>query len=170
MSARRRRRSAGLLPFRVGVGGLEVFIAHMGGPFWAKKDDGGFSIVKGEHAPGEDALAAARREFEEETGVAAPSGDVLELGEVRQPSGKLIAVWAVESPGFELEAVHSNTFTMEWPRGSGAMAEFPEIDRAGWFDAQTARRKLVKGQVPFLDALERVLAVREDEAHAATPG
>jgi predicted NUDIX family NTP pyrophosphohydrolase len=148
------KRSAGLLLYRLSDGRLEVFIAHMGGPFWARKDEGAWSIVKGEYEEGEDPLVAARREFVEETGGEPPAGPMVALGEVRQPSGKRISVWAVEGD-FEADAVVSNTFTMEWPRGSGEQREFPEIDRAGWFDTDTARRKLVKGQVPFIDQLER---------------
>jgi len=135
-------------------GRLEVFIAHMGGPFWANKDEGGWSIVKGEYEDGEDPYAAARREFREETGSDPPAGRTLELGEVRQPSGKRIVAWAIESD-FDAASVRSNTFALEWPRGSGRLTEFPEIDRAGWFDAATAREKLVKGQVPFVELLEQ---------------
>jgi predicted NUDIX family NTP pyrophosphohydrolase len=148
------KRSAGLLLYRLSDGRLEVFIAHMGGPFWARKDEGAWSIVKGEYEEGEDPLVAARREFVEETGGEPPAGPMVALGEVKQPSGKRISVWAVEGD-FDADAVVSNTFTMEWPRGSGEQREFPEIDRAGWFDTDTARRKLVKGQVPFIDQLER---------------
>ncbi len=136
---------------------MEVLIAHMGGPYWAKKDDGGWSIVKGEYGEDEDAYAAARREFEEETGAPPPAGTPLELGEVRQPSGKLIRVWAIEGD-LDASQIKSNTFTMEWPPGSGAQREFPEVDRAGWFDLESARRKLVKGQVPFVDRLQAELS------------
>jgi predicted NUDIX family NTP pyrophosphohydrolase len=149
--------SAGLLPYRESEGRLEVLIAHMGGPFWARKDDGAWSIVKGEHGPEEDAFAAARREFAEETGVPAPDGEPLELGELRQSSGKRIRAWAVAGEGLDPEGFVSNTFTLEWPRGSGREREFPEIDRTAWLELDAARRKLVPGQVPFLDALERVL-------------
>jgi predicted NUDIX family NTP pyrophosphohydrolase len=151
------RRSAGLLLYRFHDGRLQVLIAHMGGPFWARKDERAWSIVKGEYDEHEDAYAAAHREFEEETGAPAPAGTTLELGEVRQPSGKRITAWAVASD-FDVTQVRSNTFTMEWPRGSGRQREFPEIDRAEWFGTAVARRKLVKGQVPFLDELERLLA------------
>jgi predicted NUDIX family NTP pyrophosphohydrolase len=151
------RTSAGLLPYRRREGALEVLIAHMGGPFWARKDEGAWSILKGEYDPGrEEPLAAARREFAEEAGVPAPLGEPLALGELRT-SGKLIAAWAVEADGLDPEGFSSNTFTLEWPRGSGAQQEFPEIDRAAWLDLATARAKLVKGQVPFLDTLERAL-------------
>src|SRR5215813_940420 len=153
--SRARKRSAGLLLYRLRDGGLEVFIAHMGGPFWANKDDGGWSIVKGEFEDDEEPFAAARREFLEETGSDPPDGVALELGEVRQKSGKRIVAWAIESD-FDATSVRSNTFTLEWPRGSGRQQEFPEIDRADWFDTATARRKLVSGQVPFIDVLERL--------------
>ena len=153
------KRSAGLLLYRVRDGRLEVFIAHMGGPFWARRDEGGWSLVKGEYEENEDPFAAARREFLEETGREPPDGPTLELGEVRQPSGKRIAAWAIEAD-FDASDIRSNTFTLEWPRGSGRQREFPEIDRAGWFDTQTARRKLVKGQLPFIDLLERAVGRR----------
>lgn len=151
------RTSAGLLLYRIRERRLEVLIAHMGGPFWARKDEGGWSIVKGEyHAAREDAYAAARREFEEETGRPAPDGEPLALGELRQRSGKLISVWAIESD-FDATQITSNAFMMEWPRGSGEEQQFPEIDRAAWFDCATARTKLVGGQAPFLDTLEQRL-------------
>jgi predicted NUDIX family NTP pyrophosphohydrolase len=146
--------SAGLLLYRLRDGRLEVFIAHMGGPFWARKDEGGWSIVKGEYEEDEDPFIAACREFEEETGSAPPAGQTREIGELRQPSGKRIVAWAIEGD-FDPASVRSNTFTLEWPRGSGRRREFPEIDRAGWFDTQTARQKLVKGQRPFIELLER---------------
>jgi predicted NUDIX family NTP pyrophosphohydrolase len=149
--------SAGLLLYRLREQRLEVLIAHMGGPFWANKDDGGWSIVKGEYdAASEDAYAAARREFEEETGSPAPAGEPLALGELRQRGGKLISVWAIDGD-FDASRIAGNTFTLEWPRGSGREQEFPEIDRAGWFDCETARAKLVAGQVPFIDMLAQRL-------------
>ena len=132
----------------------------MGGPFWANKDYGGWSMVKGEYEEDEDPFAAACREFLEETGNQPPEGPTVELGEIKQPSGKRIAAWAIESD-FDPANVKSNTFTIEWPRGSGKHQEFPEIDRAAWFDTSTARHKLVKGQVPFIDALERQLLGEE---------
>jgi predicted NUDIX family NTP pyrophosphohydrolase len=146
--------SAGLLLYRLRGGGLEVLIAHMGGPFWAKKDAGAWSIVKGEYDEGEDAYAAARREFCEETGAPAPDGEALELGEVRQRSGKRVVAWAIESD-FDPSQLASNTFAIEWPRGSGELREFPEIDRVEWVDCAQARRKLVKGQHELVDTLER---------------
>jgi len=154
--SRSKAKSAGLLLFRIREQRPEVFIGHMGGPFWAKKDDAGWSIPKGEYLEDEDPLLAARREFEEEIGSAAPEGPLLELGEVRQSSGKRVVAWAVEGD-FDPAAVSSNTFSMEWPPKSGRQAEFPEIDRAEWFDLATAQRKLVRGQVGFLEALEQAL-------------
>jgi predicted NUDIX family NTP pyrophosphohydrolase len=148
--------SAGLLLYRIRAGRLEVMIAHMGGPFWAARDDGAWSIVKGEYDAHEDAYAAARREFAGETGSPAPRGAALELGEVRQRGGKRIVAWAVEGD-LDCSAIRSNTFTLEWPPRSGRHREFPEIDRAAWFDAAAARRKLVPAQVAFIDALERRL-------------
>ena len=149
--------SAALLLYRIRAGVIEVFIGHMGGPFWANKDERGWSIPKGEYDDTEAPLVAARREFEEETGSPPPEGAPVELGEVRQPSGKRIVAYALEGD-FDPAGLRSNTFAIEWPPRSGRQAEFPEIDRAAWFDLETARRKLVKGQVPFLDALERTLA------------
>jgi len=143
--------SAGILMFRRRGGELEVFAVHPGGPFWAKKDDGAWSIPKGEYTPEEDALAAARREFTEETGFAA-EGTFMPLQELRQPSGKVIKAWAVEGD-CDAAQCHSNTFSMEWPPKSGKMKEFPEVDRAAWFPLETARTKLTKGQVGFLDQL-----------------
>lgn len=131
---------------------LEVLIAHMGGPFWARKDAGAWSIPKGEHTPDEEALTAARREFAEEMGSPAPDGDVVPLGSVKQSGGKIVTTYAVEGD-FDLDGFHSNTFEMEWPRGSGRMQEFPEVDRAAWVTIDVAREKLVKGQLPILDAL-----------------
>ena len=145
-------RSAGLLVYRVREPGPEVLLGHMGGPFWAKKDNRAWSIPKGEHEPDEDALAAARREFQEEMGVPPPPGPATPLGELRQPSGKLVSIWCVEGD-FNPLNLRSNKFTIEWPPRSGRLREFPEIDRAEWFDLTSARQKLVQGQVPFLDLL-----------------
>ncbi|HEX3511050.1 MAG TPA: NUDIX domain-containing protein [Solirubrobacteraceae bacterium] len=137
-----------------------MFIAHMGGPFWRRKDEGAWSIVKGEYEDPEDPYAAARREFEEETGLPAPEGRALPLGEAVQGSGKRVCAWAIESD-LDPRAVRSNEFTLEWPKGSGQIQRFPEIDRAGWFDLATAERKLVKGQLQLLRELERLRASRE---------
>lgn len=135
-----------------GSSGLQVWIAHMGGPFWARKDVHAWSIPKGEYADDEDPLVAALREFEEETGVPAPAVEYRLLGEFRQPSGKLITVYAAEGD-FRPERIASNTFPLEWPKGSGNIQHYPEIDDARWFPVAEAREKLVKGQVPVLDAL-----------------
>ncbi|HEX4057824.1 MAG TPA: NUDIX domain-containing protein [Galbitalea sp.] len=151
-------RSAGILLWRhsPGSGELEVFIAHMGGPFWAKKDAAAWSIPKGEYVDGEEALAAALREFGEEIGVPAPTLDYADLGEFRQSSGKLVAAFAAESD-FELAELKSNTFTAEWPPRSGRIREFPEVDRAEWSGMELARARLVPGQLPILDALENLI-------------
>ena len=127
-------------------------LVHMGGPFWQSKDEGAWSIPKGEHGPDEDALAAALREFREEIGRDAPRGDALDLGEVRQSGGKHVRAWALEGD-LDVSVIESNTFELEWPPRSGRLQRFPEADRAGWFDVDTARRKLVKGQVPLLARL-----------------
>jgi predicted NUDIX family NTP pyrophosphohydrolase len=143
-------RSAGVLLFRGAGAQVEVLIGHMGGPFWARKDAGAWSIPKGECEPGEDELTAARREFQEELGLPVPSGPLLPLGSARQSTGKVVTVWALEGD-LDPAAVVPGTFEMEWPRGSGRLREFPEIDRVGWFDVGQAREKLVGGQRVFLD-------------------
>ena len=151
-----RRRSAGIVLYRAGSGGLEVLLVHPGGPFWAKKDLGAWSIPKGEYGDDEDALAAARREFAEETGSAPPDGEPLPLGEVRQSGGKRVVAWALEGD-LDPATVTSNTFTLEWPPRSGRQQEFPEIDRAEWFALDQARAKLVAAQAELIDRLaERV--------------
>jgi len=127
---------------------LEVFLVHPGGPFWAKKDLGAWSIPKGEYAEGEDALIAARREFAEETGMAA-AGEPILLKDVKQPGGKVVTVWALEGD-CDASKVRSNMFSMEWPPKSGKTKEFPEIDRGEWFRIEAARSKILKGQVEFL--------------------
>jgi predicted NUDIX family NTP pyrophosphohydrolase len=145
-----------LLLYRTSREGLEVMLVHMGGPYWRRKDVGAWSIPKGEYTEPEDPLTAARREFVEETGIDPPAGEPIDLGVVRQSGGKLVHAWAVESD-LDVDHIESNTFEIEWPRGSGQVKEFPEVDRAGWFDLDSAREKLVKGQVPFLETLsERV--------------
>lgn len=145
------RTSAGILPYRFSQGRTEVFLVHPGGPFWAKKDLGAWSLAKGEFEPPEDPIAAARREFAEETGFTI-TGPLIPLTPRRQPSGKTVYVWATEAD-YDASEVRSNTFEMEWPRGSGVVRAFPEIDRAAWFDLDEARRRLLSGQVPFLDEL-----------------
>ena len=146
------RTSAGILLYRLRPDGPEVLLGHMGGPFWAKKDDGGWSIPKGEHGPDEDPLAVAQREFEEELGSSVPTQELVPLGALRVTSGKVLAVWAAEGD-LDAAATRSNTFELEWPPRSGRLQEFPEIDRAAWFPLDDAVPKLVKGQVPFLDRL-----------------
>jgi predicted NUDIX family NTP pyrophosphohydrolase len=143
------KRSAGILLYRRGVDGPEVLLVHPGGPYWAKKDLGAWSIPKGEYDDGEDARACALREFEEETGAAPPAGALIELGEVRQKNGKLVMAWAAEGD-LDADAVRSNTFTMQWPPKSGRMQEFPEIDRAAWFSLGEALEKMIPAQAEFL--------------------
>jgi predicted NUDIX family NTP pyrophosphohydrolase len=153
------KRSAGLLVYRVVDGEPEVLLVHPGGPYWAKKDDGSWSLPKGEYEPDEDPFEVAIREFREELGVDPPAAkEPMSLGEVRQPGGKIVSAWAL--PGdLDVAEVLSNVFSMEWPPRSGRMAEFPEVDRAGWFDLETARRKLLRGQLGLLDRFsERLLA------------
>jgi predicted NUDIX family NTP pyrophosphohydrolase len=149
------KESAGLLMYRRRQGVLEVFLVHPGGPFWAKKDLGAWSLPKGEYPPGEDPLAAARREFEEETGFPA-FGPFLRLRPLRQPRGKIIRAWAFRGD-CDAAAVRSNTFSMEWPPRSGRQQEFPEVDRAAWFSIEAAKDRILRGQVPFLDELQRLL-------------
>jgi predicted NUDIX family NTP pyrophosphohydrolase len=148
------KRSAGILLYRDG----EVLLVHPGGPFWAKKDAGAWSIPKGEYDDGDDPRACALREFEEELGTALPPGtELAELGDVRQKSGKVITAYA--APGdLDADAITSNTFTMQWPPRSGRMQEFPEVDRAGWFDFETAGEKLNPAQAELLVRLSALLA------------
>jgi predicted NUDIX family NTP pyrophosphohydrolase len=150
-------RSAGILLYRIAGGKPEVLLVHPGGPFWARKDAGAWSIPKGEHGDGEDAQAAALREFEEETGSAPPAGELAELGTVRLKSGKHVTAWAVEGD-LDSDSIVSNTFEMEWPPRSGRKGTFPEVDRAGWFGLDEGREKLNPAQVAFLDRLGDLLA------------
>ncbi|WP_225849197.1 NUDIX domain-containing protein [Streptomyces sp. HPF1205] len=147
------KRSAGILPFR-GTDGdeVEVLLGHMGGPLWARRDAAAWSVIKGEYGPDEEPRAAARREFEEELGLPVPDGELIPLGEARQPSGKVVTVWALRAD-LDPDRMVPGTFTMEWPRGSGRLQEFPEIDRAAWLGLPEARDKLVTGQRIFLDRL-----------------
>lgn len=148
------RLSAGLLLYRRGAGGgVEVLLVHPGGPFWARKDAGAWSIPKGEYADGDDAAARAEQEFAEELGRAAPAGARTDLGEVRQAGGKRVRAWAVHGD-FDADTAVSNVFDMRWPPGSDDIRTFPEVDRAAWFSLPEARRKLVAGQRPLLDRLE----------------
>lgn len=149
--------SAGLLLHRRSPsGGVEVLLVHPGGPFWARKDEGAWSIPKGEYAEGEEPLAAARREFVEELGLAVPDGEVAGLGQVRQAGGKVVTAYAVASD-LDLTDAVSNTFEMEWPPRSGRMQSFPEVDRAEWLPVELARSRLLKGQLPLLDRLRETL-------------
>jgi len=149
--------SAGILLYRSRDQIFEVFLVHPGGPFWAKKDQGAWSLPKGEYIEGEDAWAAARREFTEETGQSAPTGEPTELGEVKYGNKRLTA-WAVQGD-LDHRNIQSNLFSMEWPPRSGKTEEFPEVDKAGWFDLATARQKLVSGQVDFVIRLEEKLDI-----------
>jgi predicted NUDIX family NTP pyrophosphohydrolase len=154
------RTSAGILLYRrPGGGGCEVLAGHMGGPFWARKDAGAWSIPKGEHGPDDDPLAAARREFEEEMGSPVPTAELVPLGTVRQSGGKVLTVWAGEGD-LDAASTRSNTFPLEWPPRSGRVQEFPEIDRAAWLSLDEAREKLVRGQVAYLDRLLDHLGIR----------
>ncbi len=148
--------SAGILLYRRTAGELEVLLAHPGGPFWSKKDEGTWSVPKGEYEEDAVPLAAAEREFEEELGSPPPPGPRLALGELRQPSGKRVSVWAVEGD-FDVEHTHSNTFQLDWPPKSGAVVDFPEVDRAAWMTLPVARTRILRGQLGFLDRLERAL-------------
>jgi predicted NUDIX family NTP pyrophosphohydrolase len=152
--------SAGLVPFRSTDAGLVVFLVHMSGPFWAAKEDGAWSIAKGEYIPGEEEpRQVARREFMEEVGRPPPHGTYLDLGETRMRNGKRVRAFAVETDE-ELSFVASNLFTMEWPPGSGHMSEFPEVDRADWFTVAEARVAIVPGQQPILEEFVRVVPDR----------
>ena len=152
-SKRSPRLSAGILLFREREGGLEVLLGHPGGPFFAKKDEGFWTVLKGEADPGEDLQAVARREFAEETGSQPPEGTMLELGEIRQKGGKTVVAWALAGD-LDPATARSNTFEMEWPPRSGRRRAFPEIDRVDWFDLEAARRKILPAQVVLLDRLE----------------
>ena len=156
------KQSAGLLMYRKRGEVLQVLLVHPGGPFWAKKDLGAWSIPKGEFGEDEDALKAARREFEEETGFL-PTGQFVRLGVIKQPSGKLIHAWAFEGD-LDARKIKSNKFSIEWPPQSGKQKEFPEVDRAEWFAVDTAREKIIMGQVSFIDELQRVLEAGPPEA------
>lgn len=148
----RHRDSAGLVIFRRSPA-LAFFLVHPGGPYWTRKDDGAWSIPKGEIEDGEDKLAAARREAEEETGFAL-EGKFLHLAPTRQPSGKVVHAWAIEAPDLDPAAITSGTFEMEWPPHSGRMASFPEVDRAAWFEWPQVEVKILVGQLPILERLK----------------
>ncbi|MFI0154607.1 NUDIX domain-containing protein [Streptomyces lydicus] len=146
------RRSAGLLLHRRSGDGVEVLLAHMGGPLWARRDTGAWTVPKGEYVPPEEALDAARREFEEELGMPPPDGRYVPLGDVRQSGGKVVTVWAVEGD-LDPERIEPGTFEVEWPRGSGVLRSFPEIDKVAWFTPGAAGERLIKGQRAFLERL-----------------
>ncbi|MEU5111960.1 NUDIX domain-containing protein [Streptomyces longwoodensis] len=146
------RRSAGLLLFRRAADGPQVLLGHMGGPFFARKDAGAWTVPKGEYEPDEPAWEAARREFREELGLAPPDGEAIALGEVKQTNGKLVTAWAVEAD-LDPAAVVPGTFTMEWPPRSGRLRQFPELDRVAWFGLEQARAVIVTAQAAFLDRL-----------------
>lgn len=162
--------SAGLLVFRVSAdGAVEVLLAHPGGPFWARRDTGAWSVPKGEYGAGEEPRAAAFREFAEETGLVAPPGEPYPLGQRVQRGGKRVTVFALEGD-LDLSGAHSNTFDLEWPRGSGKVRAFPEVDRLEWMTVARARVKLLQGQVPFLDDLCAALAARGRVTVEGAPG
>jgi predicted NUDIX family NTP pyrophosphohydrolase len=150
--------AAGLLLFRRTPAGPEVLLVHLGGPFWARKDLGAWSIPKGEVVPGEDLLSTARREFREETGMD-PTGTPFALGQVKQAGGKVVHAWAIEGD-FDPASLTSNTFSVEWPKGSGQFRDFPEVDRAAWFSMTEARRCILATQVPLLEVLEAAPQIR----------
>ena len=152
-----KQRSAGLLLFRRAGDVPEIFLVHPGGPFWAKKDEGAWSIPKGLYEEGENPLVAAKREFSEETSFSV-DGEFMELGEFKQPSGKLISAWAIESDCDPAD-LKSNHFSMEWPPKSGRTAEFPEVDRAAWFRPREALQKIIKGQMPIVEKLFQRLGI-----------
>ena len=160
------RRSAGLLVYRFAGGEVEVLLGHMGGPLWSHKDLGAWSIPKGEYDADEPALDAARREFREELGLPPPEGELLELGEAVQRSGKVVTVWAVEGE-VDVTAAVPGTFTMEWPRGSGRVQEFPELDRFVWFTLAAAHDAVFERQRPFLDRLREQLDAQRDRTRPA---
>jgi predicted NUDIX family NTP pyrophosphohydrolase len=149
--------SAGILLFRHRDDVLEVLLVHPGGPMWAKRDSGAWSLPKGEYEPDEAPLAAARREFAEELGSAPPDGEALDLGEIRQRSGKLVSAWALRGD-LDADAITSNTCMVQWPPRSGREIEIPEVDRARWFDMASAREKINPAQVTLLQRLETALA------------
>ncbi|MGE5341072.1 MAG: NUDIX domain-containing protein [Candidatus Omnitrophota bacterium] len=152
------KKSAGILTFREVSGYLEVLLVHPGGPFWAKKDEGAWSIPKGECDETEDARSAAIREFTEEIGFP-PDGELIPLDPLRQSSAKIVYAWAMRGD-LDPAAIKSNPFSMEWPPRSGKFQEFPEVDRAAWFTIEEAGRKMIKGQVPFLSQLQQKLKKR----------
>ena len=159
--ARHGVRSAAIILFRRVGAEIEILIVHPGGPLWARRDDGAWSIPKGEYDAGEEPLAAAHREFAEEIGTPAPDGEPLALGEVRLKSGKRVVAWALEGD-LDADAIRSNMFELQWPPRSGRLQEFPEVDRAGWFEPAAARVKLNPAQAEFVDRLLDMLDLSTD--------
>jgi len=145
------KKSAGILVYRMNASGMEIFLAHPGGPYWEKKDLGAWSIPKGEVGENETEVSASKREFEEETGFKI-KGDLISLGAIKQKNGKVVVAWAVEQD-LEADQIKSNLFEMEWPPGSGRIQQFPEMDRAAWFPVEEARRKMIGGQSVLIDYL-----------------
>ncbi len=162
------KQSAGILLYRRAGDTIEVLLAHPGGPFFAKKDDGVWSIPKGEFTDGEEPLQAAEREFQEETGTPVPQGERKDIGKVKLSSGKTIYAWAVEG-NLDASNINSNTFSLEWPPKSGQKQEFPEIDRAEWFILPKAVQKLNKSQVTFIERLAAFLKLNFDATPSDTP-
>ncbi|HYV95145.1 MAG TPA: NUDIX domain-containing protein [Chitinophagales bacterium] len=152
------KQSAGILLYRFGKSELQIFLVHPGGPFWSKKEDGAWSIPKGEFGDEEDSLVAANREFFEETGFTI-EGNFIPLAPLRQKGGKLVTAFAIEGSA-DADTIRSNEFEMEWPPKSGRKRSFPEVDRAGWFSIQEARNKILAGQIPLIDELEKILGTK----------
>jgi predicted NUDIX family NTP pyrophosphohydrolase len=153
------KQSAGILLYRWRDGSLEIFLVHPGGPYWKKKDFGAWSIPKGEYEVGDNPIAAAKREFEEETGFAPPTGELKSLSEIKLGSGKVVTAWAVEGD-CDANAIRSNVFSMEWPPKSGKLQEFPEVDRAAWFTLAVANEKIHAAQRDFLNRLAELLGTK----------
>lgn len=162
------KQSAGLLVYRKNKGSVEVLLAHMGSPWWAKKDIGAWSIPKGEIEENEDALETAKREFTEELGLQVPAGELIELGSVKQHNNKSVQAWAVEAD-MDASSIKSNTFKTQWPPRSGKIQEFPEVDRAEWFTLAEAAQKAVRGQAGLFEKLAEVLNVPFDTGKAPEP-
>lgn len=156
------KQAAGILLYRHGPRGLEVLLAHPGGPLWARKDLGAWTLPKGRFNGDERPIAAAKREFEEEMG-SPPAGEFVEIGSIKQPSGKVVHAFVAESD-FDVSTVRSNLFPLEWPPKSGQRAQFPEVDRAAWFSIEEARKRILKGQEPFLDRLLTLLKTTATES------
>lgn len=155
-----KKQSAGLLLYRRSSGNLEVLLVHPGGPFWKNKDEGAWTIPKGEFDENEDPLIAAKREFEEETGTTAPTGEYKTLQPIKQRAGKIVHAWAVEAE-FDVASLRSNTFSIEWPPRSGKQQDFPEIDRAEWMEPEVAREKILQAQVGLVDEVVSIVGLKD---------